>query len=231
MGVDVKHHRLDFLAVRVRLRCRTFCRVHLFHHPQPERAEHGLKPQFIPERRLVQRKALPQKPERLSLFRLFRRKCNEFQPRRILQWEHIFLLHRPARNPRHQFRFEQVFILHAVPLGFHHLRLVQHIAVDQPARTGPEQPRPAGGLVEESAVLHIKQLHAPMPVPRRRMLREFFQLRTAGQMRKLRRKSGQTLFLTARVQVYRRNIQHPDLSFALFSSIPPFLLRVNISAP
>ena len=224
MGVDVEHHRLDFLAGWVwdRNRCRG--RMHLLHQPQPEGGKRRLQPQFVAKGGFVQRKTLPQQPERLGLHGVLRRKLDELQPRRIPQRSDVLLLHRAAGDARHQLRLEQM--QHTLGAALHGLGLVEDIAVHQPPAACPEQPLPARCLVDEGPALHIEQLHALVPVPRGAPPGEVVQRRAAAQVGELGRKAWQPLLLAARIKVHGRNFQHPASSCSTCCA----MIRINSAA-
>ena len=84
---------------------------------------------------------------------------------------------------------------------FQRLGAVQHVAVHHAAAARPEQPLPAGRMVDEGTLLHIEQLHAFVPVPGAGPGGAVRQQHMAADVGELRREPGQAFFLTAGVEV------------------------------
>ena len=158
-----QHHLLYLFAGRATFRCGGLQRRQLLQKSQPQLAQHGLQPQLVAKSSLVQCKALAQKGQRFRLLGHLRRKGQQFQAGLFHQRRKITLLHGTAWNACQQLRLKQV-----QPQGgavFQRLGAVQHIAVHHTAAVGPEQPLSAGRMVDDGTLIHIKQLHAFVPVP------------------------------------------------------------------
>ena len=199
MSRHEQDHLLHLVAGSAAFRCGRGKLRQLLHKGQPHFAQQSLQPQLVAKGILVQIQALAQQVQRCRLSGHLRRKGQQFQPGPLHQRGDMALLHRAARHTGQEFRLEQM-----QPEGgavFQRLGAVQHVAVHHAAAARPEQPLPAGRMVDEGTLLHIEQLHAFVPVPGAGPGGAVRQQHMAADVGELCREPGQAFFLTAGVEV------------------------------
>ena len=112
---------------------------------------------------------------------------------------HVFLVNPASRLPAHQQRIENMNHGNRRLLPLLHPRHVEYIGVDEAGGALWEDDLPLGCIILHRPLFHIKQFDFLMPMPRRLLPQMLLQFHIGSDIREIRRKIRQLLFIASRL--------------------------------